>query len=105
MAIPIRTAIALLFLLSLLYLSIHIGIQSTPPPVFFSFDRIEADGSVVQFGFEDLKVIIEGMLERVRSGKSISHRDEKMLKSMFGGGAFEAKMSDFGFSRRHFSAP
>jgi len=26
-------------------------------------------------------------------------------KSMFGGGAFEAKNPDFGFSRRHFSAP
>ena len=80
MAINIRIPVALLFLLSILYFSIHHAVQNTPPPISFPLDRIEADGSIAQFGFEDLEVIIKGMLERARSGKSISYKEEKMLK-------------------------
>ncbi|MCB9351190.1 MAG: hypothetical protein H6573_27385 [Lewinellaceae bacterium] len=32
-------------------------------------------------------------------------RNPAFPESMFGGGAFEAKKSDFGFSRRHFFTP
>ena len=35
----------------------------------------------------------------------MNKRQHTMAKSMFGGGAFEAKKSDFGFSRRHFFTP
>lgn len=85
MVTDIRLPIILSFLLIFLgisYFSIHYFVQNAQPGAPSSFDRIEVEGSIAQFDLKDLEIFIQGRIERARSGKSISHKEEKVLKEI-----------------------
>jgi hypothetical protein len=71
----------LLFLIGLLYLSLHHAINHAPP-VTFSFDKMENTGSLAQFNLKELEDFLQKILEKLRSGKSISYDSEMNLKNI-----------------------
>lgn len=48
----------------------------------FSFDRMENTGSLDQFNLKELEDFLQKMLEKLRSGKSISYDSEMNLKAL-----------------------
>lgn len=81
MTISFRIPMLLLFLIGLLYFSLHQTINHASP-VTFSFDRMENTGSLDQFNLKELEDFLQKMLEKLRSGKSISYDSEMNLKAL-----------------------
>jgi hypothetical protein len=81
MTISIRASIILLFLLGLLYFSLQNAIQQAPS-IHLSLEQVAEATSFAKFSLRELEVFLKGLLEKARSGESISHESEVNLKKI-----------------------